>query len=65
MICVNCAEAGDIVKAQRLLVDDKGKMVKPSARLETIVNDLHLLCTPNICDCQHKIDWEGKTHAQR
>lgn len=63
MICSNCGVAGDLIKARRTL-PEKFVTGENGYRGRDLINNaqfLHQQCKGDThCDCQHKIDVEGK-----
>lgn len=67
MICKSCSIAGELVTAARgivpgttLYIDVRGRLVDIPAKeaVRSVAHLYHGLCKG--CDCQHKIDFEGK-----
>lgn len=69
-ICKPCSVAADLVSVWRDREDEREKLLYVKDVLQAIpftnfiaplASRLHSLC--HNCDCQHKLDWEGKTVA--
>jgi hypothetical protein len=67
VICKTCGIAGDLVAEARsreltamIRVEDFKVPIKEAVR--SVAHLFHGLCKgPGHCDCQHKVDFEGKT----
>lgn len=56
MVCKPCSVAGDMVQVFR-----NSSTVLPKSIVHNLAIDYHDLCKGHEhCDCQHKIDFEGK-----
>jgi hypothetical protein len=68
MICKNCQIAGDMVAVARsfndteiLYIQDVLEEVSTKDAVRSVAHLFHGLCKGSThCDCQHKVDFEGK-----